>query len=155
MAHRKTYYGGMTPLPPRGSRKALIGTVSAGAALALVALIMAKGGSNGDEPGKFVGLRHDAMNVGDATDVTSAGSNSAGDDRAQEPSAEMVVRNGVTVISPRLLVPVIDIDSLQAGNGSEEGASVDKAYSRKHSRYARQSHRRHQQRWSAYGLALR
>jgi hypothetical protein len=63
------------------------------------------------------------------------------------PSNDTVVRNGITIVSPPLLVPVISADAIQTPNGSEVLTSPRKAPSaRKRSHYTNRNHRHGQRR---------
>jgi hypothetical protein len=155
MANRRMYKGNSTALSARGTLKIVVGAVMAGAVIGIFALIIAKGGSGDSDPpeaAKFVGLRHDAVSMPPAAETLPRVPTSDAD-QGQKPSSDTVVRNGVTVVSPRLLVPVIDIDSIQS-------AQEWKDFARTQSRYVNRSHKRHQRRIAAkrrtaYGIALR
>jgi hypothetical protein len=133
-----------------------IGLVIAGAIMVLVARNITKAVSvKSDSPrdGKFVGVRHEAGTIL----ATSSGS-----DQGRESSSTTVVRNGVTVVSPRLLVPVVDMASMQtAATGSEDDAALSiNSNSPNRPGYVNRSHSRRQTRvadlrWTAYGSVLR
>ncbi|HJT79971.1 MAG TPA: hypothetical protein VJ719_02145 [Chthoniobacterales bacterium] len=72
-----------------------------------------------------------------------------------EPSSHTVMHNGLTVVSPELLVPVIDLAALEELTGSDGKASASKSSGRKRSRYAKRSRAHRQTHWKAYGLAIR
>lgn len=162
MANRKMEKGNLAALSARAALKTVVGAVIAGAAIGILALIIAKRGSGDSDPPeapKFVGLRHDAMSMPPAADTLTRVPTSAAD-QGQELSSDTVVRNGVTIVTPRLLVPIIDIDSMRSVKESELSSSSGKAFSRTQSRYAKRSHTRHQRRIAAkrrtaYGIALR
>ncbi|MFL6516161.1 MAG: hypothetical protein ACJ8M1_14170 [Chthoniobacterales bacterium] len=140
-----------------------VALVVAGATMMMVALAIAKAVSvQPDSPqnGKFVGVRHDAATVS-ANKSTVAGVPTVASNQGQESATNTVVRNGITVVSPQLLVPVIDIDALQKGGGCDDDSSLDKdsksqkryhSVNRSHSRRYARSANRH---WQAYGLAIR
>jgi hypothetical protein len=138
-----------------------IGLVVAGAMTMVVVVTIVKAVSfKSDSPrdGKFVGVRHDAATIS-STGSTLAGVATSSSDQAAV--ANTIVRNGVTVVSPQLLVPVIDIDALETANGCEADTSSSKVSKPlKRAGYAtHSSSRRHSptgnKRWKAYGLALR
>jgi hypothetical protein len=133
----------------RPSLKVLAGILLVGVTAVIVALIMPERDSDRSEApggGKFIGVRHDASSMSLRAD-TQAG---------QEPSSDTVVRDGITVVSPSLLVPVIDIDAIQIANGSDDSVSATKGWNgRKRSRYARRSYTRANNHWKAFGLAVR
>lgn len=102
-------------------------------------------GSSSPVSGKVTGLRHDAITATPSDRLSNVQQLSRADlevsdgDGAlpSQRSNETVVRNGVTVLSPPLLVPVINPDAIQAANGSEVLTSPRKAASaRKRSHYA-------------------
>lgn len=96
------------------------------------------------EPTKVVGLRHDAISEAPRSDTSPDVAPAAPD---HDVSSQMVVRNGVTVLSPPLLVPVINADALQKGDGSEVLAPSHKASdARKRSHYAHRAQARGQRR---------
>ena len=152
MNYRKPYNGNMTPLSRWTSPKALTAIVIGGATITVIALTIANGGwGNPDslQGGKFIGNRHDGASIltPDAAAIQSE----------QLPS-DTVVRNGITVVSPQLRVPIIDLDSLQAG--SDDSATLSKGSTeRKRSRYGKRSNNRRvrgpDDRWPAYGVAFR
>src|SRR5438046_3004074 len=85
-----------------------IGLVTAGAATVLIVLTIAKAvstKSDAPEGGKFVGVRHEAATMPPIVD-TRSGVPKSGSDQIQDTSTSTLVRNGVTVVSPQLLVPV-------------------------------------------------
>src|SRR5436853_7910578 len=109
MANRKGYERRLAVLP--GWTLKAIALVVAGAAVMMVALTIARAVSvkpDSAEGGKFVGIRHDAVSVPESTDI-SPGVSTPAFDAGEESSPKSVVRNGITVLSPPLLVPVIDI----------------------------------------------
>jgi len=154
MDNQEPYEGKWTALSVRTSLKAT-GIVIAGATMMIVALAIAKGDSDNSgspEGGKFVGVRRPAVSMlasADALPNVAAPAASQGQDT--------IVRNGVTIVSPQLRVPVVDIDALRTANGSEDGiSSPDGSDTRNRSRYAKHAHtRRHSNRWPAYGVAFR
>jgi hypothetical protein len=115
-------------------------------------------------PSRVVGLRHDAISEAPSSDTSqdvataaaaqgkssqrsANGGLSVGDRALTEPSNDMIVRNGVTILSPPLLVPVINDDAIQMASGSEVLPSPHKAASaRKRSHYANRAHARGRQR---------
>jgi hypothetical protein len=132
--------------------------IIAGAATVILAVAITKNVSvkpDSAPGGKVVGVRHDAAAMPPTGDIQSNVSGSSSD---QENRPDTVVRNGVTVVSPQLLVPVIDIASLQAGSGSDDDSSLSKPQ-RKRSGYSKRTnsrrHARTPDRWKAYGLAIR
>jgi len=71
----------------------------------------------------------------------------AADQDKSSPSSDTVVRNGITVVSPPLLVPVIEAGAIQTTNGSENLTSPHKASTaRRRSHYANRIHTRAQRR---------
>ncbi len=111
--------------------------------------------------GKAAGLRHDAISAGGLSDGNRALPNqrsanipphlgAAGglsDGNRALPNSDIVVRNGITVVSPPLLVPFIEADAAQTPNGSEIVASPRKAsITRKRSHYSNRAHPRSQRR---------
>src|SRR4051794_8491523 len=153
MHYRKSYHGNMTPLSRWTSPKVLTAIVIGGATLTVVVLTIANGGwgtFDSRQGGRFVGDRHDGASI---LTPDAAASQSA------EPSSDTVVRNGITVVSPQLRVPIIDLDSLKTE--SDDSATVTKGSNgRKRSRHAKRSHNRRQMRgaddrWPAYGIAFR
>jgi len=128
--------------------------VIAGAATVIVAMTITKNVSTKVEPapnGKFVGVRHEAAPVSTAANVASAPVS----DQTAELSPDTVMRNGVTVVSPQLLVPSIDLDALKKATGQTDASSSKTSNSRKRHRYATRSSTSHHPRWRAYGLAIR
>ena len=162
MANRKPYHQRSTGLS--GWILKAIGLAIAGATMMIVALTIAKTISfkSGSAPaGKFTGIRHQAAPMPpeaahNPTDVAAPTS-----DPGQDGSAATVVRNGITIVSPQLRVPIIDIAALQAASGSEVFSSSQKASGAgKRSRYVKRSHSHRKiriaaKRWMAYGLANR
>jgi len=134
-----------------------IGLVAAGAATVIAVLTVAKGVSTKSDPaqgGKYVGVRHEAATITPTAD--KSGVSKSGSNQVQDSSATTVVRNGVTVVSPQLLVPVIDMASLQTANASGDNVSASKTSdARKRSRYVNRSRSQRQTRWTAFGLANR
>src|SRR3954451_3761256 len=91
--------------------------ILAGATTVFVALAITKNvsvKSDSARNGKVVGVRHDAAAVPPTGQLQSNVSTAASN---QEKEPHTVVRNGITVISPELLVPVIDIPSLETASG--------------------------------------
>ena len=134
-----------------------IGLVIAAATTTFVVLAIAKAISFAPDPikaGNFVGVRHEAGSIPSAAN-TSPRLSTPGPDHAAELSSDTVMRNGVTVVSPQLRVPVIDIDIDSTGTAKVSAAapSSKSSNARKRSRYANRSRSHH--RWKAYGLALR
>ena len=159
MGNRKPYMGKLTGHSAWVFKA--IGLVVASAAVVIVAVAIMKGfsrdpGRGGN--GRFVGVRHEVASIPSAAEAFSSIS-APGEGPDQEPSGETVMRNGLTIVSPPLLVPVIDLDSLRPVNLAEDRDSFRKATARKRSHYARRSHpRRHRvadDRWPAFGLAIR
>ena len=151
MHDRKPYHRKVT-IASTWTLKA-IGLVIAGAATVIVAMTIAKNVSTKVEPapdGKFVGVRHEASPVSTAANTTSVTP-----DQTAALSPNTVVQNGMTVVSPELRVPVIDLDALHAATGSTDTASSKSSNARKRSRYVKRSSSQHHPRWKAYGLALR
>ena len=123
-----------------------IALIVAGAAAVILAVTIKKGVSiTSDSPpgGKFVGVRHEAAAVPENTD------------RGQHAAPNTVVRNGITFVSPQLLVPVIDIDSMRATSGSGDHASAPENSTARKRSHTRSQKRIANTRWKAYGLALR
>jgi hypothetical protein len=163
MGDPKMCRGKFGALRARTSVGAVVGIVIAGAIFVIFTWTMAKGGRgdfDSSQAGKFVGIRHDATIISKTAD-TPLGIPTPAAGQDQEPSTDTVVQNGVTIVSPRLLVPVIDAELMQTASGSEDSASSPKAsHARKSSRYAKRSHARRQSRiaanrWTAYGFAFR
>jgi len=134
-----------------------IGLVVAGAATVIVAMTIAKSVSTKPDhlpDGKFVGVRHDAAPISTAANIkTNVPVADSGQTAA--PAPDTVVQNGVTVVSPQLLVPVVDIDELRTATGQTDASSSKSSSARKPRRYASRSRSYHHPRWTAYGLALR
>ena len=122
--------------------------------------------SDSDQGGKIIGKRHEASaispNARFAPDVATPTSDLATASPSYggqnlEPGTT-VVRNGITVVSPQLRVPVIDIPAIEAANVPVDGTSSTKASKAgKRSSYGKRSTSRRQtdKRWPAYGLAFR
>ena len=152
MINRKPYERRGTEFPA-WTLKA-IGLVIAGAATMIVAVTITKHVSiESDSPrsGKLAGTWHEAVTMppteGSSEDLSIPG---------EGPSPHTVVHNGMTVVTPELLVPVIDLASLDEVNGSDGKPSANKSSSaRQRSRYAKRSQSRRQTNWKAYGLAIR
>lgn len=164
MTNRNGYYGKLAARSVGTSLKAAA-IVIAGAAIVMFAMTLAKvdpGKSESPEAGKFVGIRHDAASISLPGD-TQPGVPTPAAGQGQKSSIESVdtvVRNGITIVSPRFLVPVIDTSSKQIADGPQDVTSSGKVLSGKQARYARRSHTRRQPRtaarhWTAYGLAVR
>lgn len=129
----------------RMSVEAIVVILVAAATVAIFAMkIMAGVWEDSDSPvrNKVAGLRHDAMSPAPLSDSSQdVATATAG--QSQEQSNVTVVHNGVTVLSPRLLVPVIDADVLETANGSAALTSQPKAtQARKRSHYANRSQAR-------------
>ena len=121
-----------------------VSLVIAGAAMMIVALLI---------------IKHVSIETGSAlASKSSAGWHEGVDipadapDSAADVSPNTVMHNGLTVISPELLVPVIDLAALEGI--SKESASKASS-TRKRSRYAKRSKAQRQTHWKAYGLAIR
>jgi hypothetical protein len=147
-----------------------IGLVIAGAAMVLIAVTISKAVSLKSESsagGKFVGVRHDATTIpGTARAHTAVRTSSADQDLAaasasnaqqeQQGPIDTVIQNGITIVSPRLLVPIIDIDALQADAADDSNSSskqrrghhANRSHSHRHVRIAAN-------RWPAYGSTIR
>jgi hypothetical protein len=123
-----------------------LGLVIAGATIMIVARTITESVSlDHSRNSKFVGVRHEAAIV-----------SPTGSDQGKATSPTTIVRNGVTIVSPPLLVPVIDIASLRANDGSDDGASSPKSSNTgKRLLDANRSRPTRQTRWTAYGAALR
>ena len=144
--------------------------VIAGATTVMVGLTISKRvslTSDSDQGGKVIGKRHEATaippnahippDVAASTSEFATASPSYGG-QGQGDSATTVVRNGITVVSPQLRVPVIDLAAIEAASVPVGGTSATKASkARKRSSHTKRSTSRRQtdKRWSAYGLAFR
>jgi hypothetical protein len=88
----------------------------------------------------------------------NAGEGATGLSNVQLTSNNTIVRNGVTVLSPPLLVPVINDDAIQMANGSEVLASPRKVTGiRKRSHHVSRARTRAQRRvvgWAAFRRSL-
>ena len=160
MANRRPYERKSTVLLSWALKA--VGLVIASATLMAVALTISRAVSvKPDSPrgGKFVGVRHEATTLPPAGNTATASASSGGQE--QELSSDTIVRNGVTVVSPQLLVPVIDIASIQTAIGSEgQASSSNVSNARKRSGNANRSQSRSRKQnsashWEAYGLVLR
>jgi len=145
-----------------------IALVIAGATIVMVGLTIANRvsfTSDSDQGGKIIGKRHDATaipsNVHIAPDVATADLATASPSyggQGQEGSATTVVQNGITVVTPQLRVPVIDLAAIEAANAPVDDTSSTKASSaQKRASYPKRSTARRQtdKRWPAYGVAIR
>lgn len=73
--------------------------------------------------------------------LRAAGGLSDGDRDLKDSSNETIVRNGVTIVSPPLLVPVINADAIEIARSSEAVISQRKASKvRKRPHYANRAH---------------
>ena len=133
-----------------------IGLVAAGGLTMVIVLTIAKAVSLKSDTaldGKVIGFRHEAAAIPSAGNASPVVAPTAREE-SQNQSADTVVRNGVTVVSPEVLVPSIDLAALEAANGSND-ADSSKQISNS-SKPANQSHPRRQARKrTAYGLAIR
>lgn len=130
-----------------------VGLVIAGAATVIVAMTITRSVSTKVEPapgGKFVGIRHDAGSITHNPAVSAPSPT-----QTVESSPDTIMQNGVTVVTPELKVPVIDLRSLEAATAQTEPASIKTSSSRKRTRYASRTVTQHHPRWKAYGLAIR
>jgi hypothetical protein len=128
------------------------GLVIAGAATVVVAMTIARHVSiDSDGSGKTAGSYHEAFTI------TPAGpevAQPATFDAEPDMSPRTQVHNGITVVSPELLVPVVDLDALKASTANDGKVSVTKT-SHKRPHYGKRSSSRRQAHWEAYGLAIR
>ena len=152
MANRKPYQRRFNIL----SKKTLkaIALVAVAATTVIVARTIITGvsiKSDAPQTGKYVGVRHEAAPMG-ITAATRGNAPSPSSD--QEASANTIVKDGITVVSPHLLVPVIDTASLKSTDGSDDDAN---ALNRSHdaSRSHRQTRTAVASKWKAYGVTLR
>ena len=156
MSDRKLYEGKFIVLS--GWALKAVGLVVVGAVTMVVALTVARHVSvepASPKGGKLVGAYHEAAIMSPAAD-TSTRVSSAGFDQDPDTSPHTVVHNGLTVVTPELLVPVIDLASLEAVSGSDGNASVSKTSSaQKRSSYGKSSQSHRQTRSKAYGVAIR
>jgi hypothetical protein len=138
------------------------GLIIAGATVVTLVMAIGRGISvkpDAPQGGRFVGVRHDAVSLAQIANIEPDVSPPA--EQGEESSTDTVVLNGVTVVSPQLLVPVIDLAAIQPASGSEPAASRSKVVTaRKRSHVAKRSRSQPETRiarthWSAYGLALR
>lgn len=161
MADRKPYNRRATMLSAWMVKAILL--IIAGGTTVMVALAIKNRvtvTSASDQGFRIGGVRHEATGMPSAVNnPTEMATRSS--ELSQEGSTAAVVRNGLTVVSPQLRVPIIDIDSLQAATGSDDAVSPGKASkAAKRSRYTKRSHASRQKpvaakRWPAYGLAFR
>ena len=139
MANGNTYKGKLTARSVRTWLRA-IGIVIAGATMVIVAIIIAKEGSGNSDwhgAGKFVGLRHEATTLPPTNDTLPDVSNPDAT-KAQEPASNTIVRNGITVVSPELLVPALTAELMETTRELQDGGSSGKASkTRKRSRYTK------------------
>ena len=153
MANRKPYQRKSNVLSTRTLKA--IALVAVAATTVIVARTIITGVSiKSDAPqGKYVGVRHEAASMG-RTAGTRGNVPSPSSDQDQEASKNTIVKDGITVVSPHLLVPVIDTASLKSADGSDDDAN---APSRSHdaSRSHRQTRTAAASKWKAYGLADR
>jgi hypothetical protein len=160
MYKRKPYKRRLTRFSALGLKATAL--VVGGAATTFVVLAIAKAISftpDSVRSGNFVGLRHEAGSMPSSANTPLPGSTPSLDQGAEQ-SSNTVVRNGITVVSPQLRVPIINIDSTGAVHGSEDAASSKSSSTkssnvRKRTRYAKRSGSHQRTRWKAYGLALR
>jgi len=130
-----------------------VGLIVAGAAIVLVAMTIARHVSvDTDQTATNTGSYHEAFTI--SPPPTAAPRAVATFDADPDMSPHTMVHNGITVVSPDLLVPVIDLDALKAATGNDTKSSVGKN-PRKRSRYGKHSGTRRQTHWRAYGLAIR
>ncbi len=86
------------------------------------------------ENGRFVGIRHEATS-GQPGDVSPAESSTPVSNQDLGEDHATIVRNGVTIVSPKLLVPVIDEAAVQTAT------QADAVAVRKISSTSKRSHR--------------
>jgi hypothetical protein len=130
-----------------------VGLVIAGAATVLVAMTIARNVSiDSGQSDRTTGSYHEAFAISSPAPVVTPGP--ATFDADPDMSPHTMVHNGITVVSPDLLVPVIDLAALEAATGNDTRASATKN-PRKHSRYGKRASSRRQTHWKAYGLAIR
>ena len=154
MANRKPYQRRFNVLPTWTLKATVL--VAVAATTVIVARTILTGvsiKSDGPETGKYVGVRHEAAPMG-RTDGARGNVPSPNSAEDQEASNNTVVKDGITVVSPHLLVPVIDTASLKSLEGSDNDAiapsrSHDVSRSRRHTQTAAVS------KWKAYGVTLR
>ena len=154
MANRKPYQRRSNALSTRTLKA--IALVAVAATTLIVARTIITGVSiKSDRPqaGKYVGVRHEAASMG-RTAGTRGNVPSPSSDQDEEASKNTIVKDGITVVSPHLLVPVIDTASLKSADGSDDDAN---ALTRSHD--AGRSHRQTRtavaSKWKAYGLTIR
>ena len=161
MPDRKAYNRRMTALSAWTIKATLL--VVAGAVTVVVAMTIIRNVSlkpDVAQGGKFIGVRHEGAAIAPPGEIQPGVS---GSDLATASPSEggALLRNGITVLSPKLLVPVIDLESLQTAKASDDNASVNKgSEARKRPRYAKRSQAQRRsravaKRWKAYGLAIR
>ena len=134
-----------------------IGLVAAGGLTMVIVLTIAKGvsvKSDSSPGGKVIGFRHEAANMRSNGDDGSPPVSTTVTDGGEERPADTVMRNGVTVVSPELLIPSVDIAALQNATGADDATSSEKiSTAKKRSKQPRNA--RGNSRWKAYGLAIR
>ncbi len=146
----------------RMSVEAIVVVLVAAATIGIFTVqILAGGWEDSDSPGpsRVVGFRHSAISEAPPSDADRASPPNAQhsssavleaeqvSDGNRASTNETIVRNGVTILSPPLLVPVINADTIQIANGSETVTSPRKASSaRKRSHYANRAPTRGQRR---------
>ena len=118
--------------------------------------IMASGSDqNGSaERGEMAPLRHEAMSVAAAEESLSADSPSPDAEPAADRSSDTIVRNGITVVSPHLLIPAFDVEAGPAAKAQEATGPSHRhvtTVARKRSRYVHRA--RTQRQWRMVGLA--
>ena len=154
MANRKPYQSRSSVLSTWALKA--IALVAIAATTVIVARTIITGvsiKSDGPQAGKYVGIRHEAAPIGE-TAGTRANVPTPSSDQDQEASKDTIVKDGITVVSPHLLVPVIDTASLKSADGSDDDAN---ALNRSHdaSRSHRQTRTAVASKWKAYGLTIR
>jgi hypothetical protein len=149
MVNQETDKGKRAAFWARMSVEAIVVILVAAATVGIFTVqILAGGWEDPGSPGpsKVVRLRHDAISEASPSD-TAQNVATAAVDQSKEPSNDTVVRNGVTVVSPPLLVPVISDDAIQMATGSDVLTLPHKAPSaRKRSHYTSRAHTRGQRR---------
>lgn len=137
-----------------------VGLVLVGAIVSVIALTIARAVSAGPDSalgGKVVGVRHEATALTGAADTQPDVSTTGSGEQPALAAPTTEVRNGLTVVSPKLRVAAIDLGALQGATASEDtDSSARHSYARKRSRYAKASNAHGRaKRWTAYGLAIR
>jgi hypothetical protein len=146
--------GKLVSFAARMSVEAIVGLLIGITMIGILTVTIVAGGfaQNGSvEVGKVTGLRHEAMSVPAAEESPSVVLTPDADPGMNQ-STDTVVRNGITIVTPHLLIPIIDADAVDTAKAPAAPAFSRKhATTRKRSHYARRAHGQRQ--WRIVGLA--